>query len=262
MLAPFEAPRLKIARARRHINELESTVNQYLAAEPFAIIVEDAALDLGVPHWAWTVRISMPVPSDLSTIIGDVVHNLRSALDLLANDLVRLNGQSTKSVYFPFADSERGLSEMIKSRHFDRAGSEAVKLLKSLGPWKGGNIGLRAIHDLDVKDKHQALIPSAQAFTLDLTGLVPKNADPESVKKLKSWGSKITHDGQVAVFLPAGWGLTLGTKVKANYALGLDIEGDLGSHELIRLLNEFARIVEGIVGEFERSIAKTAPNGD
>jgi hypothetical protein len=48
---------------------------------------------------------------------------------------------------------------MIARRNFDKAGEAAVKLLKeSIKPYKGGNDLLRAIHDLNVQDKHRTLI--------------------------------------------------------------------------------------------------------
>ncbi len=50
---------------------------------------------------------------------------------------------------------------MIAKRHFDRAGTAAVQLLKELKPYKGGNVALRAIHDLNVRDKHRTLIVHA-----------------------------------------------------------------------------------------------------
>ena len=95
----------------------------------------------------------------LAPIIGDAVHNLRSALDILACDLAKLNGQSDDGVYFPFAKSESELDRQIAGRRFDRAGPAAVAELKALRPYKGGNTLLRGVHDLDIQDKHQFIIP-------------------------------------------------------------------------------------------------------
>ena len=49
---------------------------------------------------------------------------------------------------------------MIKEKNFHRAGPKAVALLKKFAPHKGGNIALRAIHDLDMQDKHRSIVPS------------------------------------------------------------------------------------------------------
>jgi len=153
---PFSAPFLKVDRAKRHLAELESVIADYLAKKPIRwsgnIEVRDrvAQIKLGFEQ--------DPVPPEVSSILGDIIHNLRSSLDLLASDLCRMKGESPEDAYFPFCDEQPFLPKMIKQRHFDRAGPEAVKLLMELKPYKGGNIALRAIHDLDIQDKHQRLI--------------------------------------------------------------------------------------------------------
>ena len=95
-----------------------------------------------------------PFPEELSAIFGDIVHNLRTALDLAASACVRANGKSDKGVFFPFCKEASELDAMIKRRNIDRAHPDVVSYIRSLAPYKGGNIALRAIHDLDVRDKH------------------------------------------------------------------------------------------------------------
>ena len=76
----------------------------------------------------------------------------------MASALARLNNESDDNVYFPFASREDELDGQIARRHFDRAGLDAVRLLKEWKPYTGGNIELRAIHDLNIQDKHRELI--------------------------------------------------------------------------------------------------------
>ena len=84
-------------------------------------------------------------------------------LDLMAAELCRAQGESDDGVYFPFAGDEADLDYMVRKRHFDRAGSAAIKLLKETKPYKSGNVALRAIHDLNVQDKHRALLDHRRA---------------------------------------------------------------------------------------------------
>lgn len=79
----------------------------------------------------------------------------------MACELCRLNRKSDKGVHFPFSDSKETLDDAVKRWNFKRAGEEAVKLLHELEPYPGGKNALRDIHDLDIQDKHQTLIPSA-----------------------------------------------------------------------------------------------------
>jgi hypothetical protein len=157
--APFEASLAKISRAQKHIKELEDMAAAYLATEPAKVSYDPTPPDGMKTGFRFNFSIR-GVPIEMGAALGDAIHNLRSALDLMASDLCRLNGKSPEDVYFPFCDEEGYLDKMIVKRHFDRAGDAAVKLLRELKPYKGGNSALRALHDLDVQDKHQMLIPS------------------------------------------------------------------------------------------------------
>jgi hypothetical protein len=114
-----------------------------------------------------------PVPEAMSSILGDVFHNLRSALDLMAGEMCRRQNASDDGVYFPFSKDESDLELMIKRRNFNRAGPDAVRLLKEMKPYGGGNVALRAIHDLNVQDKHRALIVNAMAAASPIIDLRP-----------------------------------------------------------------------------------------
>ena len=95
---------------------------------------------------------------EMGAIVGDIIHNLRSALDLLACDLVLANGGNPKGVYFPFFKTADGLNKKIKDRDFNRAGPDAVALLTRYQPYEGGDSPLYAIHLLDIIDKHRMLV--------------------------------------------------------------------------------------------------------
>jgi hypothetical protein len=200
MIAPFEASRVKLNRAAKHLAELEAVVAAYLAEKPVRIIVEPFPGGVGEKFGtrAWLARIQKSVPLDFSAIIGDVVHNLRSALDLLACDLVRLAGKSAKSVYFPFCNDIADLSPTIKKRKLHHAGSEIVAVIRSLKPYRGGNVPLRQLHDMDVADKHQALLPVIGAATVPLGSIL--NMPPSF--QLQNLSTIIANDGQIIVGLP------------------------------------------------------------
>jgi hypothetical protein len=197
-LPPFESARLKLARARQHISELQQEVTAFLASTKITLVIDQT------PQWAEldcqiiVARGWKPPPASLSAIIGDAVHNLRTALDLLATDLVRLNGNSTKSVYFPFAYGASELKSQIKAKNFDRASGEAVRLLKTIAPYEAGNRFLRAVHDLDIQDKHKALIPAMSAAALPPMILI-MGTQPN---QLPAWDSPLSHDEQIMVMMP------------------------------------------------------------
>lgn len=55
---------------------------------------------------------------------------------------------------FPFTESAEKLTKNSK------AGPEFVELLRGLTPYRGGNIALRGLHDLDILDKHEMVLPT------------------------------------------------------------------------------------------------------
>src|SRR5437879_5011190 len=97
---PLEDPRLKVERAKQHISEFDREVSAFLARDPYAVVVEPDA-DPG--YNVTVVHVREEIPKKLPAILGDVVHNLRAALDLTAVEMVRRNNGDIEDVYFPFA---------------------------------------------------------------------------------------------------------------------------------------------------------------
>lgn len=161
---PFAPSRLKLRRASDHIEELDRNIAQYVYREP-VLVTTSKHPELG--YYAWRTECVLAAPTYLAAIFGDAIHNMRSALDLLAVDLVRLKKKSERKVRFPFAASADELDEQIKESNLRRAGPEVVDLIRSLRPFKDGNAALRYIHDLDVMDKHQMTLPASVYITWD-----------------------------------------------------------------------------------------------
>src|SRR5580700_703672 len=119
----FKGSRLKVDWAKRHISELERTLQAFFDTKPYRFVVE---IDSD-PQWYWLVmRGQQELPDSVSLLIGDAVHNLRVALDRLAVELVAMKAPNTSNVKFPFCTDEGGLEEAIKKRRVDRAGPDVV----------------------------------------------------------------------------------------------------------------------------------------
>ena len=163
----FAASPIKIDRAKKHIKELEQIEVDYTASSS----IQPISGFPSVPGQPSISQITLHIDNfsgELNAVLGDVIHNLRAALDLLASDLCRINNQSADSVYFPFCHKAEKLDEAIKNKNFHRAGPAAIRLLREWKPYPGGNTMLRAIHDLDIQDKHQMLIPTTVAISSQL----------------------------------------------------------------------------------------------
>jgi hypothetical protein len=159
-LAKLLAPsRLKIERAKKHVNDLDDEIERFLALQPFNLIerVEKK------PHRIVTiVREDIPIPPNLSLITGDAIHNLKSAFDMLAWTMVGDQAPTPETVLFPFAKTRGRLDGSIANRQMNLAGKDVVAAIKALEPHGGGNDLIYALHTLDITDKHRFIIPVGQ----------------------------------------------------------------------------------------------------
>ena len=81
----------KIERAEKHVNEFDNAQRAFLHSYPVTFTHKQ---DQSTGHYKVIIENIRPVPLELSLSIGDAIHNLRSALDLLACQLVRLENQA------------------------------------------------------------------------------------------------------------------------------------------------------------------------
>jgi hypothetical protein len=149
---------LKVDRANQHIAEPDAKAAAYFSLKPYRIVVEEYAC-AKFPSKV-VLRIDKMIPADFALIIGDAIHNLRSALDLMTCAFVRANGGSDHRVQFPLANKATLLDQSIKQGKVDLAAAPAVDFIKSLNPHRepGGNLAICAIHDLDIVDKHRLIL--------------------------------------------------------------------------------------------------------
>ena len=84
----------KLDRAEVHLRSRRDQVEQYKAANPYEVAPEPTDTPDRV---AYRVHVRHQVPVAISTIVGDIVHNLRPALDSLAYEMaVRHVGRPLK----------------------------------------------------------------------------------------------------------------------------------------------------------------------
>jgi hypothetical protein len=227
MKHPLSASDTKIQRARKHLAELETASAAFVSSRPVKFKVDTIELDGGT---SFNFQMHMDsVPNELGAIVGDVIHNLRAALDLTAAEVVRSAGGDDKKVSFPFCEGEDDLDGMIQRRNFDKAGEEAVALLRTLKPYREGNLALRVIHDLHIRDKHRALIPTAMSAASPI---------------VRMWDDDGTINPQI-IGDPAS-----PNEIKIMFPNELGLQG----RELIPTLHELVQLVEAIIEAF-RSLA-------
>ena len=151
-VSTLSRPEMKIRRARRHTQELVAVWVNFIARRPITVRIWSG--ERARKHETFCRE---RVPEDVPLLIGDAVHNIRSASDLLANDLLRIAGSNKSDARFPFGESENDYTEMEKRGRLNGLPDDLRTMIKALKPWEGT---LRAIHKLDIVDKHQMVVPT------------------------------------------------------------------------------------------------------
>lgn len=152
--------RQKVDRAKKHISDFEIARDRFLSEEP-AGVASKFNPQTGEEEFYIT---HLPVPPiELGLIAGDAIHNLRTALDHLAYELVRANGQSpNRGTAFPIADNAT-LYQPMQARYAKGMSSNAISAIDATEPYgitepdSHGNKALWWLHRLDIADKHHAL---------------------------------------------------------------------------------------------------------
>jgi hypothetical protein len=100
---------VKLRRANHHIDELDSMVRSYEASRPFRVDPRPGRVGNEI---AYVLSVAILPPADLSPVVGDAVHNLRSALDSVAFHLATrrsdsLTKKQQESIHFPIMETAR-----------------------------------------------------------------------------------------------------------------------------------------------------------
>jgi hypothetical protein len=152
--------RAKIKRATKHIQDLESSIQQILAACGGAYGIRTET-DPETGDEIQKIDVRSPIPDDFVLTTGDAVHNLRSALDHLACRLVLAGGgEVTSQTYFPICKTAPKYEAESKGK-IKGMSPAAVSYIDGLQPYQGGNDDLWTLHELDIIDKHKLLIVAA-----------------------------------------------------------------------------------------------------
>ena len=151
-------PLAKTARANAHLSELAAALNKFLAERPYRV-ASDRESEPGVRIYRF-VHGADPAPQ-IGAMIGDVLQNLRAALDLLAWQLVEANGQvPDRDTHFPIVES----AENLKGDVLRGASREACGAIRAIKPYAGGDNDLWLLHRLSIEDRHMLLRPVASAY--------------------------------------------------------------------------------------------------
>jgi hypothetical protein len=156
---PLESAKLKVERAHDHVRVFNQHVKRFLESDPY-LIVRELEND-GAQH-VYSVRVCGKPPPYLGTIVGDVFHNLRSALDSVVYDLSApsiptLTKRERRSIGFPIA-LDKGKYDPSPARFASEAAQTQIERAQ---PYHGeipADEPLGIIHELNRVDKHRHVL--------------------------------------------------------------------------------------------------------
>jgi hypothetical protein len=207
----------KVTRAREHTHELEQLEERFLKRRPNQVSFDKKS----EPPWVIVRAVVEPIPLVFSTIAGDVVQNLRSALDHLAWQLVLSEGSTPgRHTTFPISLTKPDFDEWVRNPPKNRLSpldgievdGEKWALVEGAQPynWPGAPqlSSLGALKLLSNRDKHQSLMPGV-SFVHDfdpLSMMEVVGLEISDIQVTFKGGDVLTHNAEIARFKPTAEG--------------------------------------------------------
>jgi hypothetical protein len=251
MSARLDDIRAKIERANEHILDLEARIQAFRSNNPYGVVTED---DGQSGRRVYKAKVNLPIPSDFSLVTGDALHNLRTALDYLAGQLVESNGETPDHLTcFPtYQRPPKDESQFM--RKVQGMSPFAIGLIETVQPYKTGNDALWHLSQLDNMDKHRIPLKATSSrqpaflFPIDL-GDLPPGGIISIPGMFEFCGGADLEDGTVLAKanLPAD-NVEFQLAFEIAFGKSTVVEGQ----PVLPLLHQFVELVESVIDLFVR----------
>lgn len=147
-------------RAQFHLNTLKESIDAFFESKPYEIVRE---VNPNTNELFGVLRVKRECPPAWGILVGDFIHNLRSALDHLVWQLViheTGNPPTAFDTQFPIFQTEAGYNTRGEPVRLKGVGAKAKVLIKTLQPFhtgEGTNSPLWHLHELCNFDKHRRI---------------------------------------------------------------------------------------------------------
>jgi hypothetical protein len=191
-----EGIRAKLARAPEHLRTLYEQLDEYLDASPFDV---QRQTQPGDETSVFVLQVRRPPPIELSVLVGEVAHQLRSAVEHIAFGLVLAAGnEPTPRTIFPVLLKQ----PKPKLRIAGGISAEALAIVDRVQPYKltedRESHPLYVLHRLWNVDKHRNLHLTALLLRDSQIFLSPP--DGSSLFGGQFQSGPLGHDDIIGVF--------------------------------------------------------------
>ena len=242
---------------------MQHVVREFIASGPYEVFAEDDP-NTGQRHAK--VRVKRDVPAEWSAILGDIIHNARASLDLLMVAVVKHcdpGRASYNHVYFPIGDSKVAFETTLPKKT-KGASADAQRIIKELKPYKGGDEAFYRLHQLDILDKHKAIIPVGAAHRNLGIALNPAKMFPD-LPGVESLATQMLflrpadrqfplEDGAIVFSASSGEGTPFDDEIRVTVEIAFGEGQILEGEPLDPALTQIIEFVQGIVEIIERDI--------
>jgi len=186
---PFDRPRLKLERAKEHLDALNTELTVFYQRNPYTLVKK---VNPKNGRQVFGAELSEEPPVRLGILAGDAVHNMRSALDWLVCELSLLNKAKTlKGIEFPIykvkPSTKWGIERFERKIRF--LPDEVKQAIKIIQPYHTGDHAefqrLWKLQQLDITDKHRGLIIKGMVMEVPLPnvpGTVKRRLDDGTIE--------------------------------------------------------------------------------
>lgn len=247
MNRPFSSPRMRIARAKEHIRNLDRRVARFFESKPYTRITEPDRDGTNDIH---KIKLTRAFPEGVTSVAAEAIEGLRSALDHAAFATASLSGvKNSKSAYFPVSSSATELDSVIKGRCKDIP-PDIIALFRSFKPYQGGNDLIWALNKACNTSKHGIVVPVGMAAeSMQFSHLVMTG--PASIPS-PHWDS----ENNEIVFATTGPGAQFEYDLKFSFFVAFGEVDGIGGQPAVPVLSAIAgevnRIVLAIEAEAKR----------
>jgi hypothetical protein len=156
----YDQLKRKAVWAKKHIGDLDRVCADFIRSNPYTVVREH---DRKTGEFVFKIATMQPIPPNIDLMAGDILFNLRSALDHAAFYFagIQPHPPATKSIYFPIRDSAAKYMSPDCIREVQAIGHDFKRVVDAVKPYKGGNDALWKLHRLNNIDKHRLLVTVA-----------------------------------------------------------------------------------------------------
>lgn len=236
MREPLDSWWIKLKRAEKHLTELSDYTARYSEVRPYDTTVE---VHRDAKSTGYIVRAFLNDPPDYtpSVIVGDCIHDIRSALDHIIAFLTEPEELRKRSA-FPIYEENIWQPGFKSQRESFKAATEglpeyALAFVEQVQPYHRGQAApddpLAVLKALSNADKHRELIVVARALHEPGTGL---RWEPDGPVFVQHRVGEIFENGAVIANFPIGGHPDTEPQVHSHGAVSIAIkrQGDPGDY--------------------------------